>query len=408
MHANRRVTERIFCRSARAVLTLVLVMTIHGIAPANGPTRHLVESGSAASGPSTSASAIEAYYYFVHWVSMGRLDLALEQFDPRAWVVAGSGCPLHAPCVGAVPIRERYLTALIAGELPLPLADLRFDGSTVRTYGDTFRANHLSAGVAARTGNHEIDVRAGRIASLRFEDTAFPAARAEDPGHVAGGNPSVPSQDMLQTAPNAARVPVTLVHRITIASDTSWQANAIALTAGGWHINDADGAVATAGQLLSVVRDVAAIEIGGVCRGWVDGPTSYPCGFAVRKVDLAGLVDEKFESMEFDDGSGATRAWTQPRPEDRPSSSGFTATRDRPRFVAVRLPDAYLGNVSGALGGHLRFEVRAVTNQLMPSQFDGGSGLVILRAKAIRALDEAARREPLAGARSLRGLRADA
>ena len=54
---------------------------------------------------------------------------------------------------------------------------------------------------------------------------------------------------------------------------------------------------------------------------------------------------------------------------------------DGERFVALRMPLPYLGDKSQALGGTLRFDIRAVSNVLVPSKFDRSSGLVILRAR---------------------------
>ena len=54
---------------------------------------------------------------------------------------------------------------------------------------------------------------------------------------------------------------------------------------------------------------------------------------------------------------------------------------DVERFVALRLPAAYLGAQSQAFAGTLRFEIRAISNAIAPSKFDRGSGLVVLRAR---------------------------
>lgn len=380
MQTNPRFTDRAGYQLVAAGLLFILVLSSPGIAQTIGRAEHFVQGSTATN--RTPSSPIDAYYYFVHWVSMGRPDLALEQFDPQAWVVAGPGCPARAPCVGAAAIRDRYLPALLAGELPLPLADLRFDGGTLRTYGDTLRPPHPVGGAAARTGNHEIDLRGGRIISLRFDEAGAHAAlgREADPTGLGGHGFRMP---YVQDKPDASNGTIVLVHRIKMAKDASWQANAIALIAGGWHVSDANGVVATDAQLLSVFQNVASIEIGGVCRGWLDGPTSYPCGFAVREVDLAGQVDERFAAMEFDNGSGVISAWTSQPP---PARSGITATPSAPRFIAVRLPRVFLGNVSPALGGHLRFDLRTISNPLLPSQFDSTSGLVVLRGRKENAI----------------------
>lgn len=45
-------------------------------------------------------SPVRAYYYFVHRVSMGRADLASEQFADDAVVIAGPDCTPSAPASG--------------------------------------------------------------------------------------------------------------------------------------------------------------------------------------------------------------------------------------------------------------------------------------------------------------------
>ena len=50
-------------------------------------------------------------------------------------------------------------------------------------------------------------------------------------------------------------------------------------------------------------------------------------------------------------------------------------------FVALQLPSEYLGDRSRAYAGSLRFEIRAMPNDIMRPKFVHDSGLVILRAK---------------------------
>lgn len=373
------------------------------------------EGASAAESAHTRVSLIDAYYYFVHWVSMGRLDKAVEQFDPAARVIAGTQCTADAPCVGRAAIRQRYLPALLAGELPLPLADLRFDGITVRTYGDANRRSVPSSSAPA-VGDHEIALGRNGIVSLRFggakQGELYAASSAGELGPIAVRAGKIVGQhfDEMGREEEADGVPkataaadrgvhlpsttptrsstsvdmVVLVHRITIPTDSSWGVTSMALSVGHWRVGDADGAVATAAELTAALQDVVSIEIGGVCRSWLDGPTLYPCGFSVRNVDLAGLVNDKYTAMEFDDGFGPMSSSNLTMPATPSTPSGTAATPAVPRFVAVQLPHEYLRKANAALGGHLRFEVRAISNPLVPSQFDSTSGVVILRARKIQ------------------------
>lgn len=125
------------------------------------------------------ASPVGAYYCFVHWVSVGRADLASLQFADDAVVVAGAGCTASAPCIGRAAIRERYIMALNAGYASLPLYDQRFDGRSLRTHGETVFALEPGQGAVGLRGGHVFEFRSGRISSLRVElDASDPATAA--------------------------------------------------------------------------------------------------------------------------------------------------------------------------------------------------------------------------------------
>lgn len=128
-------------------------------------------SGLPASGPCVAGdpSPVGAYYYFVHWVSMGNTDLALQQFADDAVVVAGPACTQLKPCVGKDAIRVGYLNALNTGQVRLPLSDQRFDGRTLRTHGETIFQAGPQGSVVRLRGGHTFDLRDGRIASLHVE-----------------------------------------------------------------------------------------------------------------------------------------------------------------------------------------------------------------------------------------------
>jgi hypothetical protein len=115
------------------------------------------------------ASPINAYYYFVHWMSVGRIDLALEQFTDDAFVVAGPNCLESSPCIGKATIQANYLLALAKGKVPLPVQDQQFDGQRLRTRGETI-AQHLPGESSVNLrGGHVFEFRGGLISSVQTE-----------------------------------------------------------------------------------------------------------------------------------------------------------------------------------------------------------------------------------------------
>jgi len=177
---------------------------------------------------------------------------------------------------------------------------------------------------------------------------------------------------------------VVLVHAFKIPSGESWGPVSIDLSAGGWRVGAAGGPPATEGHLRLVLRSLAAVEVGGRCTGWVNGATAYPCGFSLRDIDWAGAVEPRYAAIAVDQESvAATRKHvdTELSVDDGASAAARSPQLDGEHFVALRMPPAYLGDKSGTIGGTLRFELRALSNALVPSKFDRASGLVILRAR---------------------------
>ena len=173
---------------------------------------------------------------------------------------------------------------------------------------------------------------------------------------------------------------VVLVHAFRIPGGESWGAVSIDLATGGWRVGGPDGPLAAEGQLRVVLRSLVAAEVGGRCTGWVSGATAYPCGFSLRDIDLAGAVEPRYAAIVVDQQSVAA-AREHVEVELPVDTSASAARLDSERFVALRMPAAYLGDKSQTLGGTLRFDIRAISNVLVPSKFDHSSGLVILRAR---------------------------
>lgn len=132
-------------------------------------------------------SPVQPYYDLVHWVSIGHIDAALEQFADDATVVAGPNCTREAPCVGKAAIRERYLADLLARGVGAPMSDQRFDGERLRTRGEVVRELSPHECATRLIGGHSFEFQHGRIATLRFEfditdpqTAAFVARRAAE------------------------------------------------------------------------------------------------------------------------------------------------------------------------------------------------------------------------------------
>jgi hypothetical protein len=180
-----------------------------------------------------------------------------------------------------------------------------------------------------------------------------------------------------------------LVHRFTLPAKQSWGTISIALSPASWRVGHADGPPASETQLRAALGNLAGVELGGRCAGWVEGPTSYPCAFAVRELDFAGNVADRYAAI-VNDSTAADPARAAAAVASRPrgiEGSGLIApVPDSARFVGLHAPLRYLGDKERTFGGRLRFEMRAVSNPLVPSEFERDSGLVMLRAGPARQL----------------------
>jgi hypothetical protein len=186
---NRSISLHSLCSLGLAVLLGMVLCS---------PPQSLAQARARGDSADTARQNIDGYYHFIHWVSVGRLDRALDQFEPTATVVAGSACPVDDPCIGRAAIAHRYLPALAAKEIPLPLTDQRFDGITVRTHGDTvWPTSHKR--LQSKSGDHEITLRAGRIVSLRFDAHPENKARPTPPSESAVEFTPMPGRDEART-----------------------------------------------------------------------------------------------------------------------------------------------------------------------------------------------------------------
>jgi len=183
-----------------------------------------------------------------------------------------------------------------------------------------------------------------------------------------------------------AVIDVVLIHGFRIPNGESWGTVSILLSSGGWRVGDPGGPLASEAQLRLALRALVAVELGGRCTGWLDGATAYPCGFSLRDIDWAGRVEPRYAAIAVDHQSVAAareRADPEVPVEEHASSVPRSPRLDRERFVALHLPADYLGDQGKAFGERLRFEIRALSNVLVPSKFDRSSGLVVLRARLV-------------------------
>ena len=169
------------------------------------------------------------------------------------------------------------------------------------------------------------------------------------------------------------------MHRIDIPQRLAWGKVSIAPAPGGWRVGTADGPPANAVQLRLVLADLGSVEIGGRCTGWVEGPSAYPCGFAVRGLSLAGSAADEFTTTALDWTPDPQRAQAAIDARPQADMKGLISPLpDAPRFVGVRVPPGHLSVRGAAYGGELKFEFRALSNPLVPSLFDYASGRVAL------------------------------
>lgn len=112
-------------------------------------------------------SAMQSYYYFVHWMSVNRPDLASQQFTDSAIVVAGPACTPARPCIGRAAIRTGYLGDLLARRVSLPIHEQRLAGQILRASG-----KRVGEGDCRQRSVYVLAFEGGRIASLKVDRDA--------------------------------------------------------------------------------------------------------------------------------------------------------------------------------------------------------------------------------------------
>jgi hypothetical protein len=170
---------------------------------------------------------------------------------------------------------------------------------------------------------------------------------------------------------------VELHARFDIAPGQNWAT--VRLEAADWHLGSLQGTQATPAQLKALMAGSHLLAVGGRCAGWVDGQTSYPCGFAIEvlKLDSELLMAGPLHAYGWESTLQAReRSIAQASPEVR--ASGLIAPLpDEAKFVGVTL--LRVGTDKNPTESVLSFRIRALSNPLVPSIFDRTSGSVVLR-----------------------------
>jgi hypothetical protein len=161
-----------------------------------------------------------------------------------------------------------------------------------------------------------------------------------------------------------------LVARFDLPPAGTWRAVSLPLAPGVWRIGSADGPPADAARLRTVLSALQSLQVGGRCASQVDEGTSWPCGFTVADLDLAGRATLRAPV-------GAVDWPLRVDPADLPTE---LPAPDAMRPVAMHAPAMFLGDQSKAYGGRLSFRFKAVSNATKPSRFDtAAGGTVVLR-----------------------------
>jgi hypothetical protein len=202
-------------------------------------------------------------------------------------------------------------------------------------------------------------IRAATLAAAGLFAATLPAASA----------PAAPPDTAAETTLHAG---------FRIAARQEWVTITIDLAPSAWRAGDANGRPVSPAEMQSMLARLRSVEVGGSCIGWVEGATSYPCGFAVEWLGAAGTGTPTFSARAVGwETSAAGRARTAGRSTPELTAAGLISPLpDDAQFVAVKVPPALLGAPGSQ---RITFRIRAVSNPLVPSIFERDSGQIILR-----------------------------
>lgn len=161
----------------------------------------------------------------------------------------------------------------------------------------------------------------------------------------------------------------TLHAKFELAPGLGWTTVRLDPSTAAWH--RPDGSPAAPAEVRAVLADLASVHVGARCASWVDGPTLYPCGFAVE-AELPG-GGPAFAQAYNDTSTAEARERSEREASPAVRAAGLIApVLDAPRTVRVVLPTA-------AVGAQLRLRIRPLSNALVPSHFEPASGEIVLR-----------------------------
>ena len=184
----------------------------------------------------------------------------------------------------------------------------------------------------------------------------------------------------------AADAPIegpTLVATFHLAPGLGWTTVRLDVGVVAWRVGSAAGPLASDEQLRAVLAQLQSVEVGARCTGWVEGATSYPCGFDVeaRRPGAPAFGARRYGLETSAEGRTRTAGRATPQMQ----AAGLIAPLpDAEAFVGVRVPAGLIGMVSGtASGTAIDLRVRPLSNPLVPSSFDRASGAVLLRGARV-------------------------
>lgn len=208
--------------------------------------------------------------------------------------------------------------------------------------------------------------------------SAMSAVAASPPDPLAYGS-DAPCAAQAQSQDQPAYERIVLVHRFTVPQKLAWGKVSIDLAPAAWRVGGVDGPPAHAAQLQGALGALGGVEIGARCTGWVEGPNAYPCGFALRDIGFTAQTVERHGGIVMDWTPNPQRAQAAIDARPHADMKGLMSPLpDTQRYVGMHVAPRLLGDPAKAVGRKLEFEIRAVSNRLVPSLFDHASGLVAL------------------------------
>ena len=157
--------------------------------------------------------------------------------------------------------------------------------------------------------------------------------------------------------------------RFTLEPGLGWTTVHLEPRSAAWR--NADGTLAAPAQVRAVLARLAVVEVAARCAGWVDGPTTYPCGFAVE-AEQAGEAPFTAQAIHWTGTDAARERSVREAPAGVREAGLIAPVLDEAQRVAVTVPAA-------AAGARMSIRIRPVSNRLVPSQFDRASGEIVLR-----------------------------